>query len=232
MLEMLHEDESLRVYYKPTNISLLRDRAGSENLWRTLQAADEKPYLVHRLDKGTSGVLLVARNQTAQSQLTQAFQAQAVTKFYLAWVVGNFTCGPTHHIDLPLCKGRKSRYRVAGERADIRQQGFNFTVNQDRVGFAATTRARALKHTRTHTLLLLKPLTGRTHQIRVHLSWLGFPIVGDHLYGKPKDPQQTAVRLMLHCHKLTVPGWGTFKASIPRSFNQPNDGVSPAREPE
>lgn len=221
-LELLHEDQGLRVYNKPSNISLLRDRSGADNLWQTLQAGDEKPYLVHRLDKGTSGVLFVARTQAAQTDLTKAFQAQTTSKFYLAWVVGHFACGQTHVIDLPLCKGRKSRYRVAGNRSDIKQQDERFSITQDREGVAAATRARGLLQTRDHTLMLLKPITGRTHQLRVHLSWLGFPIVGDHLYGNPADEKQIASRLMLHCHKLAVPGWGAFTAPLPRSFNSPS----------
>jgi tRNA pseudouridine32 synthase/23S rRNA pseudouridine746 synthase len=234
MLEVLQQSESLRAYNKPANISLLRDRSGAENLWQTLQATGDKPYLVHRLDKGTSGVLLVARTQAAQTDLTRAFQAQAVSKFYLAWVVGHFTCGLTHHIDLPLCKGRKSRYRVAGNRSDIEKNGTGFSVTQDRQGVAATTWARGLLQTESHTLMLLKPLTGRTHQIRVHLSWLGFPIVGDHLYGKATDPNQIASRLMLHCHRLAVPGWGAFMAPLPSSFtlaSESSDGGSPVRVP-
>ena len=221
-LELLHEDQSLRAYNKPSNISLLRDRGGADNLWQILQAADEKPYLVHRLDKGTSGILLVARTQAAQTDLTKAFQAQDISKFYLAWVVGHFKCGQTHYIDLPLCKGRKSRYRVAGNRSDIKQADERFSVTQDREGVTATTRARGLLQTKNHTLMMLKPLSGRTHQLRVHLSWLGFPIVGDHLFGKPADSNQIAPRLMLHCHRLAVPGWGSFRAPPPSSFNSPS----------
>lgn len=235
MLEVLRETDNLRAYNKPANISLLRDRSGAEDLWQILQATGEKPYLVHRLDKGTSGVLLVARTQAAQTDLTRAFQAQAVAKFYLAWVVGHFTCGLTHQIDLPLCTGRKSRYRVAGNRSEIKQKGSSFSVTPDRQGFEATTRARGLLQTKNHTLMLLKPCSGRTHQIRVHLSWLGFPVVGDHLYGKPTDPNQIAPRLMLHCHRLAVPRWGVFKAAPPSSFTltqAPSDADSSVRGPE
>ena len=214
MFDILYEDQDLRVYNKPANISLLHDRSGEADIWQSLQASGEKPYLVHRLDKGTSGVLLVARRQAAQSELTRAFNAQTVSKFYLAWVAGLFPCDGTYRITLPLCKGRKSRYRVAGKRAEIKQSGRNFDIQADRDGVAAVTLARCLAQKNQRTLVLLKPLSGRTHQLRVHLSWLGFPILGDHLYGKPKDPVQTAARLMLHCHRIVVPGWGSFVAPI------------------
>ncbi len=218
MLKLLYQDNGLRVYDKPANIALLADRTSNVNFWQSLKTADEKPYLVHRLDKGTSGVLLIARSQAVQSQLTRAFAAQALSKFYLAWVTGAFPPGFTHRIELPLCKGRKSRYRVAGQREDISRSGRTFTVTQDREGLAAVTLARVLGHTDQHSLMLLKPLSGRTHQLRVHMSWLGFPIMGDHLYGRPADTAQQAPRLMLHCHRIVVPEWGRFTAPAPASF--------------
>jgi tRNA pseudouridine32 synthase/23S rRNA pseudouridine746 synthase/23S rRNA pseudouridine1911/1915/1917 synthase len=216
MLEFLHETEDFWVINKPPNVSLLADRGGDANLWETLQRRGEKPYLVHRLDKGTSGVLLVARNQATQSSLTRAFAAREIHKFYLAWVVGEFPLGPTLHVALPLCKGRKSRYRVAGERASITRTDTTYQVVQDRNGVDALTHVRCLEHASGRSLLMLKPTTGRTHQLRVHLSWLGFPILGDRLYGAPKHPEQMAPRLMLHCHRLVVHGWGRFSAPLRR----------------
>jgi len=227
MLEFLHEGADLWAINKPTNLSLLADRNHDQNLWQILQGRGEKPYLVHRLDKGTSGVLLVARNEAAQSSLTRAFAARQVDKYYLAWVVGEFPAGLTHHVALPLCKGRKSRYRVAGERANITRTGITYGVVQDRQGVDAVTRVRCLKHEHGRSLVMLKPLTGRTHQLRVHLSWLGFPIVGDTLYGSPKDPQQAAPRLMLHSHRLLVHGWGRFSAPLPPEFREPHVGSIP-----
>lgn len=217
-LEYLHTDKDLWVLNKPANVSLLRDRQDDANLWQQLKASGQKPYLVHRLDKGTSGVLLVARNQPTQSALTRAFNKRQVAKYYLAWVKGAFPIGRTHHIELPLCKGRKNRYRVAAPRERIQQSGKRFHVEPDRPGVDALTHARCLRHCQGRSLLLLKPVTGRTHQLRVHLAWLGYPIVGDALYGKPKDPEQAAGRLMLHCHRLVVHGWGQFSAPPPTEF--------------
>ena len=102
--------------------------------------------------------------------------------------------------------------------------GRHYTVTQDREGVEAITRVRCLANTSHHSLLLVKPLTGRSHQIRVHLSWLDFPIVGDHLYGAPQSPWQQAQRLMLHCHRLVVPGVGAFVAPQP-AFSEDGDAA-------
>ena len=215
---ILFQNDDFVVFNKPGNISLLADRSGAPNLWDTFKHAYGKSYLVHRLDKGTSGVLLLAKNQTTQTRLTKLFADHKVRKHYAALVVGDFARGQTQRIDLPLTKGRKSRYRVAGQRTTISQSENRYTVEPDREGLDAFTRARAISSTATHTLVALMPRTGRTHQLRVHLSWIGYPIVGDHLYG-PKDPSKVS-RLNLHCHKLIVPGFGTFTAELPMALTQ------------
>ncbi|MEM7079730.1 MAG: RNA pseudouridine synthase [Pseudomonadota bacterium] len=200
----VYESPNLFVFNKPSNVSLLQDREGGTSLWDTIKGAHAPTYLVHRLDKGTSGALLVARTQSMRKLLNRAFNAREVTKFYIAWVVGHPPSGASHTIDLPLCKGRKSRYRVAGERAQITLRDRLYTVAQDRDGVTASSRFRVLAQSARHSLLLLRPGTGRTHQLRVHLSWIGYPIVGDHLYGTPDDPRQAGPRLLLHCHKMTT----------------------------
>ena len=145
-IQPLTSNDDLWVYDKPAGVPLLADRTAEPDLWSTLKGRAQKPYLVHRLDKGTSGILLVARNQPAQSALTRAFNKRSVKKFYLAWVVGAFPGGATLTIDLPLRRGRKSRYRVAGERAMIQRRGNRFEVSQDREGVEAYTAARCLRH--------------------------------------------------------------------------------------
>jgi len=203
------------VLNKPAEVSLLADRSGAASLWDALPALlGCKPFLVHRLDKGTSGVLLIALNQPTQRQLTRAIQQHRVRKFYIARVTGAVDPGRTLHIDLPLKKGRKSRYRVAGQREDIRRGPAGWSLgNGAGSGHASFTRIRVLGSSDAGgTWLVAAPRTGRTHQLRVHLTWIGHPIVGDHLYGRPQDPAQRAPRLQLHCHRLTVPGYGTFTA--------------------
>ncbi len=218
MLELVAEVGPLRVYDKPAGLSLLADRSGADNLWNQLKQGTEKPYLVHRLDKGTSGTLLIATTQDAQRALTRAFADRRVDKFYLAWVSGEFPGGASLTLDLPMCRGRKSRYRLAGPRDAIIRKGHTYRLVADREGVDAQTRVRRLAYVDNRSLLLVKPLTGRTHQIRVHLSWLGYPLLGEHLYGKPADPAQQASRLMLHCHCLHVPGWGVFRTPAPATF--------------
>ncbi len=216
-IRVLHRDRGLAVIDKPEGISLLADRSGAPCLWdRLVDSLGTRPYLVHRLDKGTSGVLLVALDAETQRSLTRAFQQRRIRKYYLTWVVGSLETGGTLTIDLPLSKGRKSRYRVAGARADIRRTRGGWSLCASGAGgHPSRTRIRALAYAVGRTRLLASPITGRTHQLRVHLAWIGHPILGDHLYGRPGAPEQQAPRLELHCHRLVVPGYGTFTAALP-----------------
>ena len=202
------------VLNKPADVSLLADRSGAPCLWDRLpDLLGGKPYLVHRLDKPTSGVLAIALDAATQKQLTKAFAARTVRKFYLAWVLGD--PGPWGRIDLPLKKGRKSRYRVAGQRADIIRQHHHWRLSTTAAdGHESLTGFRRLRRDQERSLLLLMPRTGRTHQLRVHLSWIGHPILGDQLYGKPNDPEQSSDRLYLHAHRLVLPEFGSFKAAV------------------
>jgi len=182
-----------------------------------------KPYQVHRLDKGTSGVLLVARDAATQKRLTAAFRRRECRKYYLAWVGGLLTRAGM--IDLPLKKGRKSRFRVAGERRHIREasDGWRLAGPTRDGGLEAVTRVRPLIATPARTLLIAQPRTGRTHQLRVHLAWLGHPILGDHLYGRPGALEQAAPRLQLHCHRLVLPGIAAVRAPLPAAGWLPRD---------
>jgi tRNA pseudouridine32 synthase/23S rRNA pseudouridine746 synthase len=223
MIEVLHRSTDLLAINKPSGISLLADRSGGICLWDVLReeltATHHEPFLVHRIDKGTSGVLLVALSRACQAQLTRAFAQHAVRKFYVARVVGALDlAGRTGTIDLPLMKGRKSRYRVAGLRERIARRGVRWSLHgaADK-GHASVTRLRRLTGDATHTLLALQGLTGRTHQLRVHLAWTGFPIAGDHLYGNPTAPEQRWPRLALHCHRVVVEGL-TITAPLPQSL--------------
>ncbi len=214
MLHILYRDRNLVVLNKPADLSVLADRSGAPCLWDSL--ADElgqKPYLVHRLDKPTSGVLVIALTVEVQRLLTRQFQARQVRKFYLARVMGN--PGARGNIDLPLKKGRKSRYRVAGPRASIvERDGTWQLIEGETEGHASLTRFRTLASDEQTSLLVLAPRTGRTHQLRVHLAWIGHPILGDRLYGRPGNPVQQAPRLCLHAHRIVLPEFGTFTAPL------------------
>ena len=215
--------DDLLVLDKPSGVAMFADRTGSPALWPALQAELHKehikPLQVHRLDKGTSGVLLVALRKSRQAALNRAFARAVIRKFYVASVVGTLTLDGTGIIDLPLKPGRKSRYRVAGPRAGIRRDGNRWHLSAPTgEGVASLTRIRILATTRSTTTVLLAPATGRTHQLRVHLSWIGHPILGDNLYGRPDSPEQQAPRLALHCHKLTDEQGVTYTAPLPTTF--------------
>ena len=217
---LIHSDAQIAVFHKPSGVATLADRSGAANLWDLLpDLLGSKPYLVHRLDKGTSGVMVVALNAKTQATLTRAFNARAVRKFYLAQVVG-VPAPPGHSqlIDLPLKPGRKSRFRVAGLRANIQRTATGWHLTQhDGSGHESRTRMRTLSAApdARSSVVLLEPISGRTHQLRVHLSWIGHPILGDTLYGQPGSALQSAPRLELHCHRLVLPGFGSFTAPPP-----------------
>lgn len=211
--DLLYDSADFVALDKPSGVAFLKDRSEPSCLWDALpDLLGGKPYQVHRIDKGTSGVLLVARTPQAQKTLSAAFRDRQVRKYYLAWVSG--TVESPCSIDLPLRKGRKSRYRVAGQRADIVNENgeWRLSTPSGPEGVSALTRVRPLRTAGDRSLVLLQPHTGRTHQLRVHLSWIGHPILGDHLYGQPDAPAQMAPRLQLHCHRLVIPGIGSFKA--------------------
>ena len=214
MLDVVFDDGHLLVINKPSGVSLLADRTGAPSLLPALKETYDHPRLVHRLDKGTSGLLLVALDERVQSELNRAFNARSIRKHYVTAVCGHVPAGRTMTIDLPLRKGRKSRYRVAGLREEIRPTPHGWVIDSAD-GHASLTRFRALDKGVHRCLVAVQPLTGRSHQIRVHLAWIGHAVVGDHLYGRPDSAEQSWPRLALHCHRMHVPGRGTFSVPVP-----------------
>ena len=213
----LFEDDQLLVLSKPSGVSVLADRTGAPCLWPALKSRYRHPRLVHRIDKGTSGVFLVALTEQCQRAITRSFGQRSIRKHYLAVVAGHIPARRTLTISLPLKRGRKSRYRVAGQREEIRAAAQGWSIDASD-GLAAVTRIRPLEKSARRTLLAVQALTGRGHQVRVHLAWIGHAIAGDHLYGAPAASEQAAPRLALHCRRLVVPGYGTFKAEAAPDF--------------
>ncbi|NJN52012.1 MAG: RNA pseudouridine synthase [Gammaproteobacteria bacterium] len=221
MFTVIHRGDDLLVIDKPSGASLFADRTGAPCLWDHIKAylGTTAPLPVHRLDKGTSGVLLIALSKARQASLNRAFNDRRLSKFYVARVVGTLTLRGTGTLDLPLKKGRKSRYRIAGERSTITRTEDRYCVPKaDADGLASVTRMRVVAHRDHHTVLSLQPITGRTHQLRVQLAWIGHAIVGDHLYGKPGAAPQQGSRLALHCHRLRLPDGDCFHAPVPPAF--------------
>lgn len=189
---------------------MARDRTGADGLAEILQAQLGAPWLAaaHRLDRGTSGVVLFARTPERHAELARAFAAHRASKCYLA-ITAATPPRASGLIDLPLKPGRKNTFRVAGPRAaiapDVRGTWALRDTPHDPDGHPSQSAFRVLRTLEGgRALLLLRPRTGRTHQLRVHLAWCGWPICGDDTYGKPDAPEQRAPRLMLHARSITV----------------------------
>lgn len=205
-LLILHEDAESLVIDKPEGLPVDHPRAGGESLEARLDELRlgfaRAPVPVHRLDRDTSGCLLLARNPKALRRFAAAFEERRVSKSYLAIVEGETP--EEGEIALPLGKTSSA------------EQGWRIVPMAK--GKPALTRWRRVATAGGHSLLLLTPETGRTHQLRVHLaSGLDRPIVGDAVYGKP-----SAGGMMLHAWRLLVPREGkpaiSAEAPLPARF--------------
>ncbi|MFA5308566.1 MAG: RluA family pseudouridine synthase [Dehalococcoidales bacterium] len=201
-LTIIYEDPDLLVIDKPAGLAVHpAPGTGSHTLVNALLhylpglAADAdslRPGIVHRLDKDTSGLLVVAKNRVAQANLSDQFKSRSVSKTYLALVKGKLT--PEQGV-IEADIGRDPHHR---QRMAVVSSGRD-----------ARTDYRVIRYCGNYTLLEIKPETGRTHQIRVHLAAIGFPVVGDAEYGY-KSPH--LARQFLHAHKLRfkLPATGAF----------------------
>lgn len=184
-----------------------------------------RPGIVHRLDKDTSGVMILAKDQETFDYLKQQFKDRRVKKEYLALIFG-IPGESSGRIVRALVRSKRNPMRrtVATEQTPVRR-GQRFTGEKPAITEWQKERTMTDPTTgRTYSLLRVLPFTGRTHQIRVHLHWLGFPIVGDQLYTfKRQRPPQGATRQLLHAEKLTIAlpitnEQKTFSAPVPPDF--------------
>lgn len=200
--ETIYEDENVLVLNKPSG--LLSMAKGEYTAEPTLE---DYGLLVHRLDRDTSGVVILGKNEETQSMLRRQFQDRKAHKTYYAVVEGRPKLDEAM-IDLPMSRNIK--------------HPTTFVVDAN--GKPAQTYYKVIKSNDIYSLLELRPTTGRTHQLRVHLKYLGTPILGDRVYGSA--PADTDMRLYLHANKLeiTIPGEQDnkrviFEAPLPKEFS-------------
>ena len=213
-LEILYEDEDVAVVVKPCGM-VVHPAAGNESgtlVNALLFAMDDlsgiggvrRPGIVHRLDKDTSGLLMVAKNDAAHQSLSDQLRARTMEKHYLAVVEGCMR-EESGLVDKPIARSKKDRKKMA----------------VDPEGREALTEWRLVENLQNAALLDVHIMTGRTHQIRVHMQSLHHPVAGDPIYGFKNGVK--VPRLMLHAHTLAFdhPRTGErlfFRADPPEAF--------------
>ncbi|MCS7240002.1 MAG: RluA family pseudouridine synthase [Candidatus Bipolaricaulota bacterium] len=208
-LPIIYEDEAIVVVNKPRGLPVHPVGPSEEATVVTALLArgplaggsPERPGVVHRLDAATTGVLVLSRTERAYRALVQQFKERKILKEYLAVVEGEV------EVDEGVIKGRIGRDPHAPWRMDVQDSGKE-----------AQTEFTVLSRKGGRSLLLVRPVTGRTHQIRLHLKAIGHPIVGDELYGKGSGP------LLLHALRLGLfhpigGDWREFQAPPPPEFH-------------
>lgn len=211
-LDILFENEDLMVVNKPAGM-VVHPAAGHDS--GTLVHAvlgyepemegvggEQRPGIVHRLDKDTSGLILIAKNDKSHRWLQDQFRLRKVDKSYLALVDGHPPT-PTGRVEAAIGRDPSHRKKMA-------------IVNDSR-GREAVSEYRTLESFPEHTLLEFHPLTGRTHQIRLHCAFLGCPIVGDLIYGR-RHASINIDRQFLHAYRLNIILFGEHKS---RGFEAP-----------
>lgn len=208
-IEIIYKDALILVINKPGGLPVHKG-AGRE--MKTLEdylddlrfGLPKKPELAHRLDKDTTGCLILGRNKVALKRLGELFQQQKIEKTYLAVVHGVFE-SQEGEINLPISKKSKDKRSWWGK--------------VDEKGQSAITQYKVLAVSDLGSLVQLTPLTGRTHQLRIHMQALGHPIVGDTIYGIKKEKHS----LCLHCAEMIIPMYAKREkiivtATIPENF--------------
>jgi RluA family pseudouridine synthase len=208
-IEIIYEDENLIAINKPDGVSVTKDRAGKPDILELLgkqRGGDEKLRLIHRLDKGTSGIMLLAKTLQAQSLFSSGFEKRLFKKTYLALVSG-YVSSPKGRIKAPIARSLR----------DVKQM----CISAKR-GKEAITDFRLLAEFGIVSLIAAMPVTGRTHQIRVHCANRNMPLAIDPVYGgkrpimlsdykagygltRGKIEKPLIERLTLHAYQLELP---------------------------
>lgn len=207
ILEVIHNDDDLLVLNKPAGVLSIKDRynADLENLHTEAQKKYGKLWIVHRIDRETSGLICFAKNENAHKFLSKKFEDRSIHKIYLALVEGTLK-NQEGEIDLPIAENQQKRgtYKI-----DYRE------------GKTALSFYEVVEQFRHFSLLAVQIFTGRTHQIRVHCKAIGHPLAIDELYGKRKvfllsevkkkykvgkweDESPVMSRLSLHAYNLII----------------------------
>jgi RluA family pseudouridine synthase len=208
-MSIIYSDEQILVVNKPAGISVLNEGWDKEApyLVKVLEEQHGKIWVVHRLDKLTSGVMVVARTAEAHRALNIQFDKHEAEKIYHAIVVG-----------VPAWGEKIARHPL---RVNVGHKHRTMVDNKN--GKGSETRFKVLKRYPANVLLEARPMTGRTHQIRVHAYALGYPLLGDVLYSAPES--EIIARPALHAYSLsfTHPETKkrlTFTAGYPEDFKQ------------
>ncbi|MDP2036020.1 MAG: RluA family pseudouridine synthase [Ignavibacteria bacterium] len=205
-LEILYEDNDIIAVNKPEGLASIHDSAGEKEDLQTLlsERCKLKVFVVHRLDKEVSGVIIYAKNAATHKLLNKQFAERTVKKSYVALVHGK------------MMKDEGSINKP------IREFGSGRMGIDEAKGKPSKTVYKVIKKYPSYTLIELNPTTGRRHQLRVHLYYIGNSMVGDVRYGE-KAVQEKYPRLMLHAKELVVTindSEKTFSADIPQSFSK------------
>lgn len=200
----LDEDNAILALNKPAGISVTGERHDTDIVQAAAESG-ETLYPVHRIDKVTSGLVLLAKELSAHGQLTRQFNKQTAEKTYLAVVESGAEALPDAGvIDLPLSAGRKNRVRIAAARERIQRKSDRWFVAPDDLldtkTYPSITHFAVVARDNDYAVLALRPETGRRHQLRVQLAWIGHAIIGDPLF----DKSGTYARTHLHSWRLAL----------------------------
>ena len=239
-LDVLYEDDDLIVVNKPAGM-VVHPAAG--NYEHTLVNAllhhcrgrlagiggVERPGIVHRLDKGTSGCIVVAKNDAAHGSLVEQFKTRKVQKTYWAICWGQFE-RPMGKVETVIGRSEHDRQKMSARVRQGRAALSEYRVIKQFPGGPRSVVAESGEGTRRSTslqepyaLVEVKPHTGRTHQIRVHMAHIGHPLVGDAVYGRARASEIAVDRPMLHAYKLSFThprtgAWLEFESPVPEDM--------------